>query len=215
MDVLGHEGPMGTLNDQVGLIKEYMATFESPITLLVHSLDGPALRQEKIQSLLGDLASISLIRMVCSIDHLNSSLMWDMLKLSRFNFCWHDTSTFEPLIVETSFENRMIKSHTKVNSALGALHVLNTLNENSRKVFKVLLEYQLEQESDDVPGLSYSLYFRKVNEAFIASTEIAFKTQLTEFKDHHLIVSKRSNDQTEVLCIPFSNEVLKDICEQL
>jgi origin recognition complex subunit 2 len=180
------------------------------LTVIIHNIDGPNLRNERSQGALAELASIPNFFLVCSIDHINSGLLWDVTKHTLFNFSFHDTTTFETMIVETTFENRLISSD-QVNNCSRAIVVLQSLNNNALEVFKILLKNQLENNGE---GLSYATFFRLAHQDFLASSDIAFKTLLTEFRDHQLIVGKKVQ-QVEVLSIPYSKENLIEISEQL
>ena len=56
------------------------------IYLVIHSIDGGMLRNEKTQTVLSQLAQISGLHVIASIDHINSSLGKDHLGLDN-NLC--------------------------------------------------------------------------------------------------------------------------------
>lgn len=208
VDILDHKGTLGTVSDQLERIKALMLKDGSPtISLVVHNIDGLALKNH--QQIFCSLANICGIQLVCSIDHLDASLNWDMSSMTRFNFAWHDTSTFNTYHVETSFENTLIKS-SQVRTTVGAMHVLKTLGKQSRQVFQVLLNNQIETKQ----GLPYAKYFRTCNEHFLVSTELGFKTCLTEFKDHNLVISKKQ-DFGNILEIGLGSEILKELAAEI
>ncbi|KAJ3092452.1 Origin recognition complex subunit 2 [Quaeritorhiza haematococci] len=147
--------------DQVALARKY---FENPeqakpagkksgnrkfqrLYILIHNIDGENLRSEKSQSTLSMLASIPGIHMLASIDHINAHLMWDNVRHSRFNWILHDATTFEPYTRETTFENQlMVKANTAELGVRRVLFVFKSLTGNAKKVFKILAEYQMEEE---------------------------------------------------------------------
>ncbi|KAI7894298.1 origin recognition complex subunit 2-domain-containing protein [Mucor mucedo] len=69
----------------------------------------------------------------------------------------------------------------------------------------ILAEHQLpemelanmEGKGNESVGLSYNQYYQKCREGFFVSSDLAFKTELTEFKDHKLISTKKGLDGTE------------------
>ncbi|KAJ3119789.1 Origin recognition complex subunit 2 [Nowakowskiella sp. JEL0407] len=69
--------------------------------VVIHNIDGTNLRNEKSQSYLSQLASISNIHLIASIDHINAPLLWDSAATCRFNFVWHDVTNFTPHITES------------------------------------------------------------------------------------------------------------------
>lgn len=52
-------------------------------------------------------------------------------------------------------------------------------------------------------------------EKFLVSSDLALRTQLTEFVDHNMVKMKRSIDGTEYLIIPIDQYVLQQFVDQL
>ena len=90
---------------QAAEVLERLEERGEPVYLVVHNLDGPALRGERAQAALSLLASSPLVRLICSVDHINAPLIWDQGKLTRYNFVWFDTTTYAPYTDETRYEN--------------------------------------------------------------------------------------------------------------
>src|SRR6202021_2702502 len=88
--------------DKLQLIMTHLS---EPLALLIHSLDSSSLRLPKNQHILSTLAGNKHISVVASVDHVNASLLFDSLKASRYNFLWHDCTTFVPLRTELSYED--------------------------------------------------------------------------------------------------------------
>ncbi|KAJ1673636.1 Origin recognition complex subunit 2, partial [Spiromyces aspiralis] len=205
--------------------------------LVIHNIDGPALRKETVQSVLGILACSSGIHIIASVDHINAPLMWDASILSHFNWCWHDLTTFAPYYVETSYENSTMMLKTQNVDVRGVVHVLSSLTSNAKSIFKVLVEHQLkiEEEDEDSPkggsngvgegeeeaaalatnGLLFHTYYTRCRDAFLVSSELTFRSQLTEFRDHKIIQSKRMPDGSELLFTPLKSHQLRAILEQV
>ncbi|KAJ3416535.1 Origin recognition complex subunit 2 [Chytridiales sp. JEL 0842] len=60
-------------------------------------------------------------------------------------------------------------------------------------------------------GLSYNTFYHMCVENLIATNMEVFKTQLGEFRDHKIIISKKASDGEEVLYIPFNSETLQEL----
>lgn len=218
--------PTGQINDHVKFICDYFASedreYES-LYIVVHNLDGPNLRNERTQMALSTLASSSNIHLIASVDHINAGLLWDNVKASKFNWIWHDATTFDDYLVETSFENSLLIRTSELGGARGAKFVLDSLTSNARGVFKILAEHQLtemeianmETKGNDSVGLTYNQYYQKCREGFYVSSDIALRSELTEFRDHKLISTKKNLDGTEVFYIPLDKSTLLGIIEQL
>ncbi|KAI8385612.1 origin recognition complex subunit 2-domain-containing protein [Blakeslea trispora] len=212
--------------DHVNAICDYFSNpdreYES-LYLVVHNLDGPNMRNERTQTALSMLAHADNIHLIASVDHINAGLLWDNVKSSRFNWIWHDATTFADYLVETSFENSMMVRQGELGGARGAKYVLDSLTYNARGVFKVLTEYQLEAMDDckmegkgnESVGLTYSQYYQKCREGFYVSSDLSFRTELTEFRDHKLISTKKSLDGTEFFFIPLDKTSLTNLLEQI
>ncbi|KAG1073129.1 hypothetical protein G6F42_025842 [Rhizopus arrhizus] len=169
------------------------------------------------------LANASNIHLVASVDHINAGLLWDNVKATRFNWVWHDATTFDDYLVETSFENSLLVRTGELGGARGAKFVLDSLTSNARGVFKILAEHQLmemgiqnmEGRGNESVGLTYSQYYQKCREGFFVSSDLALRTELTEFRDHKLISTKKNLDGTELFFIPLDQSTLVSIVEEL
>ncbi|KAK3826618.1 MAG: origin recognition complex subunit 2-domain-containing protein [Linnemannia elongata] len=230
---LNYSGPTGSLQEQVAFIRAYFAQPERDIQklyLLIHNIDGSALRAEKVQSALSLLASCPHIHLIASIDHINANILWDTVKSARFNWVWHELTTFRPYLTETSFENSIMVRQGELG-ARGIQFVLASLTSNGKGLFRVLAEHQIQSETnaDDNNGgassggaknymdlgMAYNALFKKCQENFLVSNAVTFRTQLTEFRDHRIVHSKKGPDGVEILFIPLSASVLEGILDNM
>ncbi|KAG0374953.1 Origin recognition complex subunit 2 [Mortierella sp. AD032] len=238
---LGYTGPTGSLQEQVAFIRAYFAQPDRTIQkiyLLIHNIDGSGLRAEKVQSALSLLASCPHIHLIASIDHINANILWDTVKSARFNWVWHELTTFRPYLTETSFENSIMVRQGELG-ARGIQFVLASLTSNGKGLFKVLAEHQIQAETnaDDSNGagtgtggagaggggvknymelgMAYNALFKKCQENFLVSNAVTFRTQLTEFRDHRIVHSKKGPDGVEILFIPLSASVLEGIIDNM
>ena len=67
-----------------------------PIYIILNSLDAPSLRAFKTQSLLATLAAHPSIYFLATCDTPSFPLLWDVSLRDRFNWVFHDTTTFIP-----------------------------------------------------------------------------------------------------------------------
>jgi origin recognition complex subunit 2 len=223
---LGMAAPTGVIQDHVKFICDYFGDkdreYES-LYIVIHNLDGPNLRNERTQTALSMLARADNIHLVASVDHINAGLLWDNVKSSRFNWIWHDATTFDDYLVETSFENSLLVRTDELGGARGAKFVLDSLTSNARGVFKILADHQLDEmknarlegRGNESVGLTYGQYYQKCREGFYVSSDLALRTELTEFRDHKLISTRKSLDGTELFFIPLDRATLDNIVLQL
>ncbi|KAJ1887525.1 Origin recognition complex subunit 2 [Kickxella alabastrina] len=226
-EVIGFSDTTGTIADLASLIHGYFESDSREVDkmyIVVHNIDGPCLR--KHQGALAVLADCKRIHMLASIDHIEAPLIWDSSMITRFNWAWHDLTTFESYTVEMSYENYGSES-TEIGPR-GVLHVLASLTENVKSIFRILAEYQIaESVMDDAasgaqkrpgakaPEMPYNGYFAACRDQFLVSSEMTFRSQLTEFRDHKVIQSRHATDGTEFVHIPLDAAMLETILESM
>ncbi|KAJ1810271.1 Origin recognition complex subunit 2 [Coemansia sp. RSA 2598] len=226
-EVLGFGDTTGSVADLASLISGYFDSKGRAVDrmyMVVHNIDGPCLR--KHQTALAVLASCKNIHLMASIDHIEAPLIWDSGTVTRFNWAWHDLTTFEPYTVETSYENYGTEA-TEIGPR-GVLHVLASLTENAKNIFRILAEHQISESVMDgdaagahkktgakMPEMPYNSYFAACRDQFLVSSEMTFRSQLTEFRDHKVIQSRHATDGTEFVHIPLDAATLGTILESM
>jgi len=123
------------------------------ITLIIHSIDGSQLRRPIAQTLLARLASHPQIQIIASADHPSFPLLWDSSLRSTYNFLFHDCTTFQPYTAEVDVVNEVHellgRNGRRVGGKEGVNFVLKSLNQNSRKLFQLLIAEQLAAMDED------------------------------------------------------------------
>ncbi|XP_029971811.1 origin recognition complex subunit 2-like [Salarias fasciatus] len=214
-EVLEHEGTFRTPSDQIQfIIKTFKDSPDLHVYLIIHNIDGPMLRGEKTQSALGQLASLPNLHMVASLDHINAPLVWDQFKQSQFNWLWWECVTFQHYTEETSYENSLLVQQTGALALSSLRHVLRSLTPNARGIFKLLVNFQLEnKDNPSYTGLSFQDFYQRCREAFLVNSDLTLRTQLTEFKDHKLIRTRKGADGVEYLTVAVEASTLMDFLE--
>ncbi|XP_039999938.1 origin recognition complex subunit 2 isoform X2 [Xiphias gladius] len=214
-EVLEHQGSFRTPTDQIQFITQTLK--DSPdlrVYLLIHNIDGPMLRGEKVQSALGQLASLPNLHLVASLDHINAPLVWDQFKQSQFNWLWWECVTFQHYAEETSYENSLLVQQTGALALSSLTHVLRSLTPNARGIFKLLVKFQLEnKDNPSYTGLSFQDFYQRCREAFLVNSDLTLRTQLTEFRDHKLIRTRKGADGVEYLIVAVDASTLMDFLE--
>uniref|UniRef100_A0A803VL72 Uncharacterized protein n=1 Tax=Ficedula albicollis TaxID=59894 RepID=A0A803VL72_FICAL len=91
---------------------------------------------------------------VCSFSSL--CLVWDQAKLSLYNWLWYETTTFNPYVEETSYENSLLVQQSGSLALSSLMHVLHSLTLNARGIFRLLAQHQLEKKDNpSYPGGQY------------------------------------------------------------
>lgn len=179
--------------NQVTMLQTLLSLLSSggvTITLIINSIDAPQLRKAATQSILAQLAAHPQIRLVCSADTPDVSLLWDSGLRSSFNFLFHDCTTFAPYAAEIDVVDEVHellgRKARRVGGKDGVAFVLRSLPENAKNLFRLLIGEVLvlmDEESGaggDNPGIEYRMLYNKAVEEFICSSEMAFRTLLKE-----------------------------------
>lgn len=215
-DVLDHMGTFHSVLDQRDwIINTFKEDSSLELFLLIHNLDSHMLRGDNSQQILGQLSSLPNVYLIASIDHLNAPLMWDHAKQSLYNWLWYETTTYSPYTEETSYENSLLVKRSGSLLLTSLIHVLRSLTPNARGIFRLLIKFQLDnQDSPSYIGLSFQDFYQQCREAFLVNSALTLRAQLTEFRDHKLIKTKKGTDGVEYLLIPVDSGTLADFLEK-
>ncbi|XP_061652189.1 origin recognition complex subunit 2 isoform X1 [Phyllopteryx taeniolatus] len=214
-EVLEHHGSFRTPCDQIQYISQTLKDRPAlHVYVLINNIDGPMLRGEKTQSALGQLASLPNLHLVATIDHINAPLVWDQFKQSQFNWLWWECVTFKHYTEETSYENSLLVQQTAALALSSLTHVLRSLTPNARGIFKLLVKFQLEnKDNPSYTGLSFHDFYQRCRESFLVNSDLTLRTQLTEFRDHKLIRTRKGADGVEYLTVAVNANTLLDYLE--
>ncbi|XP_049743748.1 origin recognition complex subunit 2 isoform X2 [Elephas maximus indicus] len=192
-EVLDHVGTFRSVLDQLDwILNKFKEDSSLELFLLIHNLDSQMLRGDKSQQIIGQLSSLRNIYLVASIDHLNAPLMWDHAKQSLYNWLWYETTTYSPYTEETSYENSLLVKQSGSLPLSSLIHVIRSLTPNARGIFRLLIKYQLDnQDNPSYIGLSFQDFYQQCREAFLVNSDLTLRAQLTEFRDHKLIRTKK------------------------
>ncbi|XP_032493108.1 origin recognition complex subunit 2 isoform X2 [Phocoena sinus] len=215
-EVLNHMGTFRSVLDQLDwIINKFKEESSLELFLLIHNLDSQMLRGDKSQQIIGQLSSLRNIYLIASIDHLNAPLMWDHAKQSLYNWLWYEATTYSHYTEETSYENSLLVKQSGSLPLSSLTHVLRSLTPNARGIFRLLIKYQLDnQDNPYYIGLSFQDFYQQCREAFLVNSDLTLRAQLTEFRDHKLIRTKKGTDGVEYLLIPVDNGTLTDFLEK-
>jgi origin recognition complex subunit 2 len=196
------------------------------LCVVIHNLDGEALRGEKSQALLARLAAIPEVMMIATVDHINAPVLWDAAKISQYNFLWHDLTTFEQYTTETAYDDPLALGRNRSTvGTKGAKYVLASLTANARALFQLLAAQQLEVMTEDTSaggalgtihhGVEFKLFYKRCVEQFIVSNELNFRTMLGEFVEHKMVIITKDQTGIETIYIPFTKEALEQAIEDI
>jgi len=158
-----------------------------------------------------------------------------------FSWLWHDLTTMASYDFELAHADRSsyagasgsaragrgpggLATGNTVMSESAAQHILASVTQKAKKMFKLMATKQLAVMEEDGEGktqddferygISYDTLFTSVRDNFIATNDTAMRTLLGEFRDHNLIVGAGAGG-AEILWIPMRRERLNKVVRGL
>ncbi|KAJ1296443.1 hypothetical protein BS78_01G301300 [Paspalum vaginatum] len=207
--------PSQSTDDIISFLKHQTSDdVDDRVCLLIHNIDGPALRDAESQQCLAQVSLCPQVRVIASIDHVNAPLLWDKKMVhTQFKWSWNHVPTFAPYKVEGVFYPLILASGGPAQTTKTALVVLQSLTPNAQSVFRVLAEYQLANEKEE--GMPVSSLYTKCRERFLVSSQVTLNSHLTEFKDHDLVKIRKHSDGQDCLHIPLGSDALEKLLQEL
>lgn len=202
------------------------------LILLVHNLDGPSVRKDAFQNMLSLLSKVKQISLIASTDHIYAPLLWDHVRAQNFNFVYHDITNYESYTVESSFSDVMKLGRSDASTgAEGAKYVLESLTNNSKRMYKLLMETQLnnmDQSSNGKVvstkrgsyhfGVEFKQFYHMCAAEFIASNELSLRSMLGEFIEHKMASISKDRAGAETVYVPYSygemQKLVKDVLSE-
>lgn len=142
--------------------------------------------------------------------------VWNSSKLANYNFSWWDVTTMLPYTEETAYENSLLVQNSGSLAISSMKSVFQSLTTNAKGIYLILIKYEIDGKENvqQYQGLPFKELYSKCRESFLVSSDMALRTQLTEFVDHKMIKIRRAADGTEYLSIPIDNKLLQQFYEQ-
>jgi origin recognition complex subunit 2 len=215
----------------------------SPIYLVIHNIDGIALRDEDSQTALATLLVNSktdivdnpeegynerrVVRLISSIDHVDAEInLWNLKTQDNFAWIWKHADTYVPYYDEiqqiSTGETRQMKVKQKqVLDYEFMQKVLKSLAPRHAQTLKMLAQMQISQGKVNKRAEGYEYvnkkdFDRKRKDEMITKTDAQMQSILNELCDHGMIRwTTDYTTQQESLCIPTSKEKVQEILHSL
>jgi origin recognition complex subunit 2 len=214
------------------------AHLASSLVLVVHNIDGGALRSPDAQNVLSALAEIPRVALVASIDHANAPLLWDGATYGRFGWAWQEVTTYARYTHEMAFTSRPLLRGAEETRVEAAVVLLNSLSPNARKLFRLLAEMQAGTDArgggrgGDGDGAAAAAdrpekrarvagwgdrrttfldLSARCRDEYLPSDPASVRAFLTELQTHELLDRRKGADAAERLWIPLSAEQLATV----
>lgn len=180
------------------------------VYVVVHSIDGPALRSDAIMGLLASLAAIPQVHIVASSSHMRTTLLWDATKSRQFNWVWAEANTGAYYAAESndSMHELLLRLQDAAHSTQGlsAELVLQALTANAKTCFLVLVRHQLDNPGS--AGLSLREWFAVCRQEWAATNEANLIAYIKEYMDHNMLKKRPGPGGTECHYCTLPKEVM-------
>ncbi|KAG7391053.1 Origin recognition complex subunit 2 [Phytophthora boehmeriae] len=186
------------------------------IYLLVHSIDGLALRTPEAQTCLSWLAKSPFIALVASMDHVNGPSIWKEEDSLRFEWLSQNLDTCEPYTNEIEF--RLAKrAKTADPTSSGVKFILQSLTPTDVATLQELARQQLDaghagksrkRKLNEMQLAPYQSVYEACRRKLLHTTPLAMKNSIKCLEDHGLLKQSRVNT-VEYLQIPLPEVIIK------
>ena len=179
--------------------------------VLVHGIDGPALRSEAAMSVLAGLAAIPQVHLIASCSHMRTGLLWDATKARQFNWAWveaHTASHYASESVDSMHELlSRLQDAAHSSQGLSADLVLQALTSNAKLCYLILVRHQLDKPTS--AGLAVREWFSICRESWACTNESNLVSYIKEFTDHNMLKKRAGPGGTECHYCTLSREVME------
>lgn len=232
-DVLAIRAPFAkrTVADYAAAVRAHIG--ERRVAVVVHNIDGPALRAPDWQRALAELAAVPGVLFAASVDHVNAPLLWDGAAWATFAWAWVNANTFAEYEAETVYASKAMLQGAGERRVEGAVILLNSLSVNARKVFRELAQGQVAPDADEAGGgkeaakgagtgaaavvkrSTFNNLFESCRRGFICTDTTSLRSILTELETHDMLERRRGADAEEQIWVPLSATQLKLVLSQM
>ncbi|ETM54637.1 hypothetical protein L914_02061 [Phytophthora nicotianae] len=187
-----------------------------PVYLLVHSIDGLALRNPEAQTCLSWLAKAPFIGLIASMDHINGPSIWKEEDSLRFEWLSQNLDTYLPYTNEIELRlSRQTKSTDATSN--GVKFILQSLTPTDVATLQELARQQLADSDSsksrgrklkDTKLAPYQAVYEACRKKLLHATPLAMKNSVKCLEDHGLLKKCRIHT-VEYLEIPLPELIIK------
>ncbi|XP_054156011.1 origin recognition complex subunit 2-like [Oppia nitens] len=209
-------------------IIDKLNSIEFDLYLVIHSIDFLFATNPKIKSFIGQLVvphRCSRIRIIASVDHINSGLIWSTTEANAYRWLWFNVPTLESYSVEKAFSTGLsmltgsAKSWSQSLTYSSVKHVFDSLTTNAQKIFLLILQHFVDKDvsntnnNNNNNGFPFADCYDLCREEMLVISETTLRAQISEFKDHRLLKSKKGCDGGEVIVVCLDKTVVQSFLD--
>ncbi|TYZ66014.1 hypothetical protein PybrP1_010405 [[Pythium] brassicae (nom. inval.)] len=188
------------------------------VYLVVHSIDGMAMRSPETQTCLSWLGTAPFVHIVASIDQINGTSLWREEDSLRFQWISQSVNTCLPYSDE--LELRLTKqSKTTDQSSSGVKFILQSLTPTDVATLRIIAQHQLAASASAsssarrkpgaaVPPADYQKVYEVCRKRLLHLTLLAMKNSVKCLEEHGLVKLLRVRN-IEKLEIPLPEHLVK------
>lgn len=193
-----------------------------PVYLIVHSIDGLALRHAEAQTCLSWLAKAPFIHLIASMDHINGPSIWPEEAVLRFEWLSQNLDTCQPYTNEIELRLAKRAKLADVTSS-GVKFIMQSLTPTDVATLQEVARQQValsepgtlqRRKRKDMDFALYQSVYEACRKKLLHATPLAMKNSVKCLEDHGLL-KKGRHRAVEYLKIPLSESIIKtDILHQ-
>lgn len=212
------------ITDHNELIKNLNQKFNNKhLFLIIHSMDRLIQDRKNLikNFLLKLLVNVHNIHLIASVDVVNFEFLFTQNEINQLHLQMLPFNTYESYHVERNsilgnYGNELAsKSLPKAVNISSIRYVYESLNDNAKKIFIIILKYFIENKPNKSVGLKFDQLYKICREEFLTSSVIATQQQLTEFKDHNLLKIKTGNEAGQTILLGFEIDLAKKFLDSI
>lgn len=203
-----------------------------PAIVVLHSVDGMALRNQPAQQALAALVWHSILPntttamhglwFVASADHVDAAtFLWDTVSSASFGWIWREVNTYQPHVNEIAMLDEGAGNKKKSRKRAGAsidpaiaesfaFTVLDSLAPRHVEVVQILAGLQLHTQQQSQPWVSISALREQCVIKCAVRSDEQLRAYLQELQDHFIV---EAQTKTSKVRIPYSKDKLLEILE--
>ncbi|OAF71263.1 Origin recognition complex subunit 2 [Intoshia linei] len=182
---------------------------DNQLIILINNIDGPIFWKADNFKIILKYTKCKYIRIVCSVDHINSFILFD--SYYQHNWLKININTFMAHLMEINETFSLSSVGESYNTGCtfeGLKYLIKSITSNSKNIFTIICQFF--KDNDEAEGMNIDQLYNTCRENFLVNSLINLKAHLNEFIDHRLLKISKSNEYGEIVVIVCKKSILVD-----
>lgn len=158
--------------------------------------------------MLAGLAKTQKVKLIVSLDHIKSGILFSETLLDKFNFVCLQVDTFAEYSAEMDYSPSLFSAKNE-NQEIGLSFILKSMTQQQQQIVRLIAQYQLENQEQK--GILVNDLFNMCTENMLCHSHKGLKDYLHEAKDHKIVIEKVTETGAPLLSMPYTVHVLEKI----